>query len=248
MAKQVGLIKITGTIGGATFTKDGVVRAARQSNKAQFKSSPSMVRVRENSAEFTSASEAGKLLRQALRRQLQGASDRYMSSRLLKVMFKIMASDTTHVRGERMVQRANIGELVGFDFNAGAPLGTVFAGDYAIDVNGKTATVTLEGLVPDVDTRAPIGATHYGLELGVVVVDFAAGTHRIVAVADVPDPAVLSVATVPTITMTADLGDEPTATEVVVVVMGLNFFQEINGLYYSLQNKTSNPLGVVYCA
>ena len=58
-----------------SFDKNGVVRQARTSNKEQFDSAASMARTRENATEFSRAAKAGKLLRQALRKQIQGAAD-----------------------------------------------------------------------------------------------------------------------------------------------------------------------------
>ncbi len=247
MARQKGILGIRGTIGGMTFAKDGTVRTAREPNKEHFKVSDSMARTRENASEFTTVAAARTLLRLALRRQVNRACDNRLSSRLQGEMAKIIALDSVNVRGQRQILKENLGALTGLDFNLGAPLATVFSGDYAVEVKDALATLTLTGLVPDADTRAPAGATHYALEVGAAVIDFEAGTHRVGLVTGVPAPAALTVATVPTITVTADLITPPTPTEAVIVVLGLSFFQQINGLYYSLQNKANNPLGIVFC-
>ena len=167
MAKQGGVLGITGTVGGMTFDRNGVVRKARPSNKDQFESAPSLARTRENAGEFGRAARAGKLLRQALRKQLQGAADRLSVGRLTKEMRRIEGLDTTATRGQRRVLKAHAGELTGFNFNAGAPLTAVFFAEYAVKLTGKTLTgktltLTLPGLVPTTDLTAPVGATDYG--------------------------------------------------------------------------------------
>ncbi len=231
-----------------TFDKNGVVRQARTSNKAQFETADSMVRSRENAKEFGRAATAGKLLRQALRKQIQGAADRLMVSRLTQLMRTIAAQDTTNPCGQRQVLKANVGKLVGFDFNEGAPLSAVCFADYTVAVTGTNAQVKVTALVPNVDLAAPTGATHYGLEMGVAVLDFAAGTLRVVPVTGVPAAAALDGVAVPTLTLTAALGTAVGATETVVVVLGVNFQQQLNGQLYPLNNEGTNPLGVVYAA
>lgn len=237
---------ISGTVGGMTFDKNGVVRQARTSNKAQFESADSMARTRENAGEFGRAATAGKLLRQALRKQIQGAADRFMVSRVTQLMRAIEGQDTTNPRGQRRVLKANVGKLVGFDFNEGAPLSAVFFADYTVALVGTNVKVNITALVPNVDLAAPAGTTHYGLEVGVAVLDFGVGTLRVVPVTGVPAAAVLDGVTVPTITLTAALGAAVGATETLVVVLGVNFQQQLNGQLYPLNNEGRNPLGVVY--
>jgi hypothetical protein len=248
MAKQGGLLGITGTIGGMTLDKNGVVRQARTSNKATFESADSMARVRENASEFGRAALAGKLFRQALRKQIQGAADKLMVSRLTKAMRTLVGLDATNPRGKRQVLKTHVSELVGFDFNDGAPLTAVFFADYTVVLAAATVTLTITGLVPDVDMAAPTGATHYDLEMGVSVVNFETGTLRVVPVTGIPAAAVLDTAPVPPITLTAALGAALAPNEVLTVVLGVNFYQQINGLLYALKNEGTNPLGVVYCA
>ena len=97
-----------------------------------------------------------------------------------------------------------------------------------------------------VDLTPPVGATDYGLVVGVGVVDFEAETQRVVAVTGVPSAAPLDGTAVPALTIAADLGAVPGATETVVLVLGVHFFQQLNGQLYPLNNEGTTPLGVVY--
>ncbi len=230
------------------FDKNGIVRQARTSNKAQFDAAPSMARTRENAGEFGRAATAGKLLRQTLRKQIQGAADRLMVSRMTKAMRAVEALDATNLRGKRQVLKANVAELVGFDFNSEAPLSAVVFAAYAVTISAAgLIKLTLPGLVPNVDLAAPVGTTHYGLEVGVAVLNFEANTGYAMVPAGVPGVAALDGTAVGQIAVTAALPAVPGPTEVVVVVLGVNFFQQINGQFYPLNNGGTNPLGVVYC-
>lgn len=247
MAKQTGLLGITGTVGGMTFTKDGVVRKAVPSNKSHFDSAVSMERTRENATEFGQAATAGKLLRQALRRQIQRTGDRAMIARLTQAMRAIESLDSTNVRGKRRVLKANVDQLVGFNFNEHAPLSTVFFASFVVAVSAAgVLTLTFPTLVPRTDMIRPLGATHFALEIGVVVLDFEANLARTVLVTGIPTPSIIDGVPLPSLVLTANLGAVPGATETMVVALGVNYFQQINGQFYPLQDESTNPLGIVY--
>jgi hypothetical protein len=78
LARQRSIIKLEGTIGDITFvkTRDGYLAKERTSmNGARITTDPAFQRTRENNAEFGRAGKAGNILRNALRGQLQKASD-----------------------------------------------------------------------------------------------------------------------------------------------------------------------------
>ena len=246
MARQGGFLGIRGTVGGMTFGKNGVIRVATPPNKEKFATDSSMARTRENASEFGRAAKDGKLLRQALRSVLQGAADAHMVPRLVQKLRAMEGLDTTHPRGERQVLKAYAAALVGFDFNAHAPLSTTLAAPYDVSVSAAgLVTVTIASLTPRVELAAPAGATHYGLELGVAVVDFEAMKARSVPASE-PAPAVLDGVPVAGVTLTADAGGAPKPTEIVVVAFGVRFYQQLNGQLYPLQNEAAHPLAVVY--
>ncbi|MFA6278267.1 MAG: hypothetical protein WC622_16075 [Pedobacter sp.] len=93
MARQKGIIKLKGTIGGITFYKtsqDGhLAREKGGIEKSRIESDPAFQRTRENGSEFGRAGKAGKLLRTALRALLLNSADDRMVSRLTKEMLKL---------------------------------------------------------------------------------------------------------------------------------------------------------------
>ena len=107
MARQKGIIKLDGTIGGITFyktTEDGYLAREKGGVSAdKIANDPNFQRTRENGEEFGRAGKAGKLLRNAIRAMLQNASDTRMVSRLTAEMVKVIQEDITNPRGQRNV-------------------------------------------------------------------------------------------------------------------------------------------------
>ncbi len=246
MAQQTGILGIKGTVGGLVFAKDGSIRQKPASNKSTFTSKASMVRVRENASEFGAAGSAGKLVRDALRTQIQAASDRYMVSRLAKVMKSIINLDATSDRGMRQVVAANAASLLGFNFNLGAGLGQSLFAPYTVTPSGATVTLAIPSLNPTVDIAAPTGATHYEILFGVASVNFVAKTYSAATVATPLGILPLTGAARTNVSQVATLPAAPTADELVIGVLGMNYYQQLNGKFYPLNNNASNPLAVEY--
>ena len=103
MAKQKGIIKLDGTIGGITFyksTQDGYLAREKGGVSAEkIANDPAFQRTRENGEEFGRAGKAGKLLRNAIRAMLQNASDSRMVGRLTQKMVEVIQEDLTNPRG-----------------------------------------------------------------------------------------------------------------------------------------------------
>ena len=85
MARQKGLIKLDGTIGGITFykTQDGyLAREKGGVDGDRIANDPNFQRTRENGAEFGAAGKAGRMLRTAFRNVLASSADNRMVGRL----------------------------------------------------------------------------------------------------------------------------------------------------------------------
>jgi len=106
MARQKGILKIEGTIGGMTFykSKDGhLIREKGGVSADKIANDPAFQRTRENGREFGNAGTSGKVLRDTIRNLMMTASDGRVTSRLTKVMMGIIKEDTTSLRGDRNV-------------------------------------------------------------------------------------------------------------------------------------------------
>ena len=185
-------------------------------------------------------------MRDALRTQIQAASDRYMVSRLAKVMKSIINLDATSDRGMRQVVAANAASLLGFNFNLGAGLGQSLFSPYTVTPNGATVTLAIPSLNPTVDIAAPTGATHYEILFGVASVNFVTKTYTSATVASPLGILPLTGLVQTNVSQVATLPAAPTADELVIGVLGMNYYQQINGKYYPLNNNASNPLAVEY--
>ncbi len=246
MGKSNGVLGITGTIGNITIDKNGSVRQKVGSNKAAFQGKASMARVRENASEFGAAGSAGKLIREALRSQIQNAKDSQATARLTQVLTGVIKLDTNGDRGMRQVIADNCAGLLGFSFNAGAGLGQSLFSPFSIAAAGAAVTLTIPSLDPLLDVAAPTGATHFEVVFGAVSVDFVAKTYKVATVASPLGALAMNSAAKTNVSQVATLPAAPSANELVLGVLGMNYYQQINGKLYPLNNNASNPLAVIY--
>src|SRR4051812_15403755 len=126
MARQSGIMKIKGTMGGMTFYKsslDGdLVREKGGIDGQRIANDPAFARTRENGAEFGTAGSTGKLLRDTLRNLLLNSVDNRVTSRVTQLMSGILKLDLSSPRGARnpgvALESAEAkAYLKGFNFN-----------------------------------------------------------------------------------------------------------------------------------
>src|SRR5690606_25489105 len=162
MAKQTGIIKLLGTIGGISFYKTTDGHLAREKGGVdgnRIANDPAFQRTRENGSEFGRAGKGGKLLRNAIRILLQNAKDKRVVSRLTKTLVAITKTDTTNERGLRTLQDGDLSLLNSFEFNLNGKLGTTLFAPFtkAFDRVTGDATLNLDPFSPTVRVAAPTG-------------------------------------------------------------------------------------------
>lgn len=246
MAKQTGIIKLKGTIGGVSFYKSRDGHLAREKggvDKSRIMSDPAFQRTRENVAEFGRAGVAGKMLRTAFRTLLINASDFRMVSRLTKSMIKVIQEDLVSVRGQRNVLDGELELLRGFEFNSNGKLGTTLYAPYSgtIDRVLGELTVSVPSFVPNTMVHAPGGTTHFKIVSSGVAIDFEAGSY----VAEVNSSAILPYNSVATAVLNLVNSVTPASTNPLFLAVGVEFYQEINGVQYPLKNGSFNSLSLV---
>ena len=246
MAKQTGIIKLKGTIGGISFYKTSDGHLAREKggvDKSRIQNDPAFKRTRENGSEFGRAGKGGKVLRNAIRVLLQNAKDKRVVSRLTKSLVAITKTDTTNERGLRTLQDGNLSLLEGFEFNLNGKLGaTLFAAfTKTFDRVSGDATLDLAAFSPTVRIAAPAGTTHFKVVMGASELDFVneTSTFENDETAILPYTAANTAAIALSATITAN------STLPVVQVLGVEFYQEVNGEMYALKNGAYNALSVV---
>jgi hypothetical protein len=246
MARQKGIIKLKGTIGGITFYKtsqDGhLAREKGGIEKSRIENDPAFQRTRENGSEFGRAGKAGKLLRTALRALLLNSADGRMVSRLTKEMVKVIQADLVSERGLRNVIDGEAELLLGFEFNIRGKLGTSLYAPYTSAIDRVTGEITVDipPFVPVNMISAPSGTTHYKIISAGTEIDFEAETfieeHSETAI--LPWDAVATIAIAQTNQVTA------ASTKPLFLALGIEFYQEVNGQMYPLKNGAFNPLSI----
>lgn len=246
MAKLKSLIKIEGTMEDLTFYKnaDGYfVRTKGGVSKNRIMNDPAFARTRENGEEFGSIAGSGKLLRAALGPMVFRAKDSKLTSRLVKVLGQIKNMDTTSIRGKRNVAEglndaAAKAMLEGFDFNVRATMSAVMNAIVLVDV--VTGTISISSFDPLQQMRSADGATHFSLQAGFLQLDFSTGAYELTQSDEIVYPLVPGVIT-PVLTP----NEVPTLGGVSMHVLLIEFFQEVNGVRYLLNNGAFNVLNLV---
>ena len=246
MAKQAGIIKLKGTIEDISFYKtlDGhLARAKGGVDRDKILHGAAFARTRENNSEFGRAGQGGKLIRTALRSLMQNAKDRRVVSRLTTLLLAIIKTDPVNARGKRTIDEGILSFLEDFDFNINGKLGTTFFGLFtrAFDRVSGDATIALDPFNAAEQIAAPSGTTHFKMAIGAAELDFENKSF----VYSESDLGVLPYDNTPIVATTLTASVTPNSALPVISVLGIEFYQEVNGEYYSLKNGAFNALGIV---
>lgn len=247
MARQKGIIKLKGTLGGITFYKtslDGhLAREKGGIEASRIASDPAFQRTRENGAEFGRAGKAGKVLRTAIRPLLLNSADSRMASRLTQQMVKVIQADMVSERGLRNVIDGEAELLQGFEFNIRGKLGTTLFAPFTSDIDRVTGevSVNLTSFVPANMIAAPGGTTHFKVISGGAEIDFEQETFVIAT----SETAILPWDATATAVISQTNELTPNSTKPLFLALGVEFYQQINGQMYPLKNGAFNPLSLV---
>lgn len=248
MAKQTGIIKLEGTIGGINFyTRKGksVARKAGGGfNGEKIKNSPSMERVRENNTEFGDCSKVKKCLKASLHPFLGQYRDVGLHARMMQLMQQIKVCDTVSVRGKRQVGNGiatPMGEQLfrKFEFTPKRSVLNTLMGVGFFDWDNLRYTVS-EFSVKNV--RFAKSATHIEVSLGVLCFDFATLEYTLY----MGSPLYIS-RDYDADTFSLSLADLPIGIGNQFAFVGLKFYQEVNGELYLLQEDSAVGLEMVDC-
>ena len=246
MATQKGILKLEGTIGGITFYKsqDGYLAREKGGVSAdRIANDPAFQRTRENGNEFGAAGKAGKILRDSLRVILQNSSDNRMVSRLTKRMIEVIQADITSTRGQRNVIDGEADLLEGFEFNIDAKLSNTLYAPFTpiIDRVAGTLKVTIPVFVPADMVAAPGGTTHFKIVSSGVAIDFENETFEM----DSKASAMLAWDGTATAVTNLINALDANNTHPLFLVLGVEFYQDVNGVKYPLKNGSYNALSIV---
>lgn len=246
MAGQDGIIKLKGTIGGITFykTKDGyLAREKGGIDRKRMANDPAFKRTRENGQEFGTAGRYGKYLRNAIRPIIQLASDKRLVSRMLKDLMTIIKTDVINDRGARNPVDGDLNLLNGFEFNNNGILASTLYVPYiaTLDRISGEGEIEIPEMVPTQMIKAPAGTTHFKFISAAAEIDFLKGN----SVAVYNETAEIAWDNTPLPLTTLLNNVNPNSDLPLIQVLGIQFFQQINGGFYPLNNGMFNALCIV---
>jgi hypothetical protein len=246
MARQKSILKLSGKIGDLSFykTKDGYL--AREKGGVpgdRIATAPEFQRTRENNAEFGRAGKACKLLRDTFRMMLQKSADRKLVPRLTAEMMKVIKQDQTSVRGLRNVLDGELEILQGFEVNSNALLSANFFAPYTVTIDRVTGqlAVAVPAFQPATMVLNPGGATHFRIMTGGAAIDF----EQMSAESDTADSGYLPLSGEITPPQSLSVSVSANSTHPFFVALAIEFYQEVNGTKYDLNNGSSNCMAFV---
>ncbi|MFD2035158.1 hypothetical protein ACFSKL_10170 [Belliella marina] len=243
MAKQTGIITLSGNVGKLNFFKNRDGYQAREKggvSKSRIMTDPRYARTRENIAEFKTAAEAVRLLKDSIRPAILKISDSRIHQRLVKRMLEILRTDPVNNRGERSVAEGDWDLLQGLEMNAKAGLTSVLRPDIAINNAVGDWDVSIPPFLPRDFILIPEGASHFRIFVAGASVDFSTGTKNFLTVSS-GEMSINSQTTVLQLAIDKATLVDPNK----VFLLGIEFLQEVNGLYYALSNGAHNAAAIM---
>ncbi len=136
--------------------------------------------------------------------------------------------------------------LEGFDFNAGGRLNTTLYASYVTRMDKATGEfeVHIPSFIPDEGVVMPQGTTHFKLNSGCAIINFEQRVFESVFAESPLFPRDAAVTDVVDLTHVLSSGD----TLPLFLTLGVQFYQEVNGVQYPLKNGAYNALGIVKAA
>jgi hypothetical protein len=246
MAKQFGQVSLIGSIGDTTYmrTKNGF-RAQRRSalDKGTILTDPRYARLRDHMAEFATAGKAGKLVRDYLNQVIGNCKDRKMSSRLTTILLRAVKLDKVNPLGQRNVLDGELSLLEKFEFNNSATLVGTLAADISGAIDRVTGQVTVDigAFVPEESMKYPPAATHYRACIGVAAINFESGTGQKLIAEGAYLPVGKEASTAQALSVSLPTG----LTDPILLLLKLEFFEEVNGSMNGLRNNSFNTCSVL---
>lgn len=241
MAKQAGYIKLEGTMGDLTFYKnrDGKFIARRKGGvtKKRIQNDPRFQRTRENLKEFAEAAASSKFLKNAFREIELKSNGGKLHNRLYSAAMKVVKSDAVNSRGERKFDQGEITSLLGFEFSEKAAMRNVLKIKPVILDEPTSLTVTIPELIPTKYLLYSEGSTFYRFSLIRAGINFAEQDYT-TEIATI-DP--LPITNLPAAAVALSLPKPGIAGEKYFFALTLEFFLDVNGNQYDMNDVSQNP-------
>ena len=244
MPKQIGALPIQGELNNMSWykSKDGImVKMKSVVSREKLKSSRYAITQR-NTAEFGLAGRAAKTLRRVVAPIILQGKDHRLISRLAAKMLQIAKKDLTSAHGERNAVMGPLEELKGFEFNGPIPIQHAFTPELQqqIDRPSGKMTISIPAFNPQTAINGPDGATHFkivsaGAEINFTKDEYTAQTFE----------SVMFTMNQPVGAFNIDHVLSANSTLPLVLILGIQFIQDINGSNAMMSEGAHNALGLI---
>lgn len=204
---------------------------------------PAFERTRENMSEFGRAGKAASVVRDLFRDLTSYAKDAEIQSRLLTVLKRALSADMVSKRGERTVTNGDQRQLKGFNFNARASLKSSFFVKCPIAIDRVTGqvTITIPSFVPKTMVAGATGTTHFRIVAGAGTVNFETEDTSY----ERGSTGELAWDNLPTAPGSIVLNLPPNSPDTILVALGIEYNQQLNGDSYPLKTVQRNATAIV---
>lgn len=191
--------------------------------KQRFNTDPRLAKVRRNASQFTQVMYAAKLINAAFRLLIANAKSGDIRRRLSSLLFRTIKTDTTST-GKREFAKADVKMLEQFQFCDKANLESKLYAKHTTTVNRATGQVevVIPSFIPVNALNPPAAATHYRLVMGAAEIGFETQTENSKEANG--DHTLINREEGAPITLRASL--TPNSTAIIVVVLGVDFYEE----------------------
>lgn len=254
MAKVKNSLGVHGKVGEFSIYKlngKWIMRKNAQIEKKRFNEDKGFLRMRENMVEFGLSSEVGKLIRTMFAPYSRLLADAYVSGRLVGAVKKVVNKGDGK-RGERSFRLGNAeGVLTWFEFNGKKRLEDSFKVPLNVAVNGdrNEARLLINSFNAKEKLKCPKGTTHFRVVCGAGVLsdcvyDEVRRNYKIVNRSKNGKFGIVKtdfirkqgvVAGIDLVCGLDGIGVLPGSCGLLVCA-GVEFYEEVNGAYYFLEN------------
>ncbi|ERM80621.1 hypothetical protein P872_12670 [Rhodonellum psychrophilum GCM71 = DSM 17998] len=247
MARQAGIIKLTGSVGGVTFymRKDGTYFARKTPgiSKKTFKTSKNFEGSRRAGQEFGQASRVSSRLRRKILPLMFEMDKGYLPSRMTAHFQKVLRTDPTHGPGERKISFGNLDLMKGFRFGTEV-LKDILGGVPHLHFDEFQKSYTVDFSEMGTTVAVPKAASHSQIRIAMVGLEEDGLAEFILLAENIPY--------LPVGIETGHLGkvefhpeEKLHAGQLVFMIVGIRFFQEVNGEMNAL--RESEAFGLEDC-
>lgn len=234
MAKQKSILPFSGKLGnqiGYQRGKQYFLRAAAVGIKQT-------TATKKAARDFGTASKCSRIIRHALREDLQHCYDSSLNNRLNKVFGEIIRADVQHLPGQRIPVAANMDVLSGFQMNNGAGVRQLLDMTPIIEKDDDQGILVSLPAITCWNTKTLRGITHLTIRAIALSVNFSGETTQRITSETI---LLKRGEKYPPATLTLHPGGK----EVTLILLEVQSFYEMNGKRYLSQDKKGYALDII---